>query len=224
MASPQERHGRRVSLPHLCSRISALAYEDRCRPGLLELGFDLVRSYDRAGSQAILVTNYEIVVLAFRGTEEWRDLFTDLAYIKMDMPGGGRVHQGFLMALLRIWDEIQIDLKDLSYPKVYTGHSLGAAHALMATVLVPPREAHVFGCPRVGNKDFVARLTCPVTRYVNWGDLVPWIPPPISPWQVIHAWRHHRKPTLYVHAGESKRLNGFNHFIHRYVNATAQKS
>lgn len=215
-----------MNIPHLCAQISQLAYEDKdaVRPGLMSLGFDLVRGYDHEGSQAILVTNYEMVILAFRGTEEWRDWYTDLAYIKMDFPGGGRVHQGFYMALVRIWEEIQVDLRDLDYPKIYTGHSLGAALALQAAVLVPPREVHVFGCPRVGNGEFAERLTCPSTRYENWGDPVTYIPPPLSPWQAVHAWRHNRRPTRYVHAGDSKRLNSFNHFVQRYVNATADKS
>ena len=214
-----------MNIAHLCARISELAYLDDPRPGLLELGtgFDLVRKYDVAGTQAILVTDYRLVVLAFRGTEpdEWRDWLTDLAYIKTDFPGGGRVHQGFYFALVKIWDAVEADLKNLAYPKIYTGHSLGAAIALEAAVLRPPRETHVFGCPRVGNKAFAERLPEGTVRYENWADPVTFIPPKISPWQAYHAYRHDRRPTLYAHGGRRVRTGGFGHPIGRYVRATA---
>ena len=214
-----------MNIAHLCARISELAYLDDPRPGLLglETGFDLVRKYDVAETQAILVTNYVLVVLAFRGTEpdKWRDWRTDLAYIKTDFPGGGRVHQGFRMALDHIWDAVEADLADLAYPKVYTGHSAGAALALEAAVLRPPRETHVFGCPRVGNRAFADRLPEGTVRYENWFDVVTFVPPLTSPRQAIHALRHGRRPTLYVHGGKRVRTRGFGHPVGRYVRATA---
>ena len=39
-----------MNLAHLCARISELAYDDNPRRGLLPLGFDLVRKYDRNGT------------------------------------------------------------------------------------------------------------------------------------------------------------------------------
>ncbi len=212
----------------LCSHISSIAYQDNPRPALLGLdtGFELVRKYDVGGTQAILVTNYQVVVFAPRGTEpdEWQDWLTDLAYIKTDFPGGGRVHQGFYFALMKIWDAVEADLNDLAYPKIYTGHSLGAAMALEAAVLRPPRETHVFGCPRVGNAEFARRIPKNTTRHENWLDLVTLIPPPISPWQIRHAMRHGREPTLYTHGGKQNRLRGIFHSIHRYEKATSGKS
>lgn len=207
---------------HLCARISEIAYQDNPADPLLELGFTLVRAYDRGGTQAILVTDFHTAVLAFRGTGEWRDLFTDLRYVKTDFPGGGRVHRGFHTALRQVWDDVAADLKLLAYPKIYTGHSLGAALAMLAAVLAPPREVRVYGCPRVGNRAFTGRLECPVYRYRNWFDPVPYTPPPMSPWQAVHAWRRGRAPTLYRHAGTKIRTPGFGHFIRRYVKATAK--
>ncbi len=209
-----------MNTTHLFARISELAYDDNPRPGLLPLGFDLVRKYDRNGTQAILATDYVNVVLAFRGTEEWGDLFTDLRYIKCDFAGGGRVHRGFYRGFMEVWDDIAADLANLAYPKIFTGHSLGAALSLMAAVLRPPGAVHVFGCPKVGNTDFVRRVACPVTRYENWFDLVTWLPPATSPVQAAHALRHGRKPTLYAHAGKRVGLSGIGHFIRRYRNAT----
>jgi len=211
-----------MNTAHLCTRISELAYDDNPRPGLLSLGFDLVRAYDRGGTQAILATDYADVVLAFRGTEEPRDLFRDLRYIKTDFPGGGRVHRGFYSAFLEVWDEIAADLKNLAYPKIYTGHSLGAALAVMAAVMAPPREVHVYGCPRVGNRAFTDRLKCPVFRYENWFDLVTYVPPATSPVQAVHAWAHGRAPTLYHHPRTKVATPALGHFIRRYVKATVK--
>ena len=215
-----------MNLPHLCAKISALAYRDNPRPGLLELGFALIRQYVVDGTQAILVTNYQDVIFAPRGTEpdEWRDWFTDLSYIKIDFPGGGRVHLGFYLALMRIWDQAMADMKELPYPRVYTGHSLGAAIALEAAVLWPPRQTLVYGCPKVGNNAFAKRMPRDTVRYENWIDPVTFIPPRLSPWQAYHAYRHHRKPTAYVHAGQRVRLPGLGHSVYQYVNSTADKS
>ncbi len=208
-----------MGIAHLCARISELAYEDE--PFLDHLGFSVIKQFDRNATQALLAMDGHLAILAFRGTEERKDLFTDMRYIKCDFPGGGRVHRGFYGAFTEVRDEIAADLENIAVPRIFTGHSLGAALAVMAAVVCPPREVHVFGCPRVGNKDFVRRLTCPVHRYENWFDMVTYLPLATSPIQAAHSLRHGRKPTLYVHAGEKVGLGGIGHFIRRYRSATA---
>ncbi len=207
-----------MSLAHLCARISELAYEDN--PVLEHLGFSLIKQFDRNGTQAILGTDGHLAILAFRGTEEIGDIIADLRYVKTDFPGGGRVHRGFYRAFMQVRDEIAANLEHIAAPTIFTGHSLGAAMALMAAVMWSPQEVHVFGCPKTGNKDFVRRLTRPVNRYENWLDIVTYLPPPTSPIQAFHSLRHGRKPTLYVHAGKRVGLSGIGHFIRRYTNAT----
>ncbi len=209
-----------MNTAHLCARISELAYEDDPTSGLALLGYDLVKKYDRNGTQAILVTDAMNVILAFPGTDEVADVRYDLAYVKCDFPGGGRVHRGFYRGFTEIWDDIAADLIDLRGSKIFTGHSLGAGYAVMAAVLWPPGETHVFGCPKVGNKDFVRRVHRPLTRYENWFDVVTYLPPANSPRQAIHAISHGRAPTLYRHAGKKVGLRGFGHFIRRYVRST----
>ena len=140
--------------------------------------------------------------------------------MKTGFPGGGRVHRGFYRAFMQVRDEIAANLEHIAAPTIFTGHSLGAAMALMAAVMWSPQDVHVFGCPKVGNKDFGKRLTRPVTRYENWLDIVPYLPPPTSPIQAAQSLRHGRKPTLYAHAGKRAGLSGIGHFIRRYKNAT----
>ena len=205
---------------NLLARISELAYEDHPTKQLLSLGFDLIRKYDQGETQAILITDDINVILAWRGTKGKRDLFTDLRYIKTDFPGGGRVHRGFYHAFEQIWDEVVVDLKQFAYPKIYTGHSLGAALAVEASVALPPSETHVYGCPRVGNHDFVDRIQSPLFRYETHFDPVTYVPLATSPVQALHALRHGRAPTLYTHGGKRVRIGGFGHYISRYINAT----
>ena len=149
-----------------------------------------------------------------------RDLLTDLRYIKADFPGGGRVHRGFLAAFNQVRDKVARDLEKTGLPAVMTGHSLGGALAVMAGVEWPANQIHVYGCPRVGNRDFVKRLKCPARRYVNRMDPVTWVPYATSPVQIFHAGVNGRLPTLYAHAGLRVGLSGWGHPVKGYVKAT----
>ena len=216
--NPSKPGQRRMNIAHLCAQISELAYEDQ--PVFDHLGFSLIEQFDRNGTQAILATDGHLTILAFRGTEEIGDFLADLRYVKTDFPGGGRVHRGFYHAFVQVRDEIAAGLENIAAPTIFTGHSLGAAMALMAAVMWSPQEVHVFGCPKTGNKDFVRRLTRPVNRYENWLDIVTYLPPPTSPIQAVHSLCHWRKPTLYAHAGRKVRLSGFGHPVRGYVKET----
>ena len=211
-----------MTLAHLCSQVSELVYADPEDWAALAgaLGLDVAGQYDRGDTQAVLLANHKLAILSWRGTDGLRDAFTDLKYIKCDFPGGGRVHRGFFRAFNQIRDDVQADLEKIGLPVVQTGHSLGAAPAIMGAVMWPAHQVHVYGCPRVGNGDFVKRLKCPVRRYENWLDPVTYVPPPTSPMQAAHALSHGRKPTLYKHAGKKVGLSGFGHPVRRYRNAT----
>jgi hypothetical protein len=61
---------------------------------------------------------------------------------------------------------------------VFTGHSLGAAAATLATSLWPRAALYTFGSPRVGNPAFGDTLRgSRVERFVNCCDLVCRVPP-----------------------------------------------
>lgn len=115
-----------------------------------------------------------------RAGESVRDVMTDLDALPEDWAHGGKVHRGFAAALRRVWGEIAPELDRLPTPVLYTGHSLGAALAILAAGLQPPEAAHTFGAPRVGDSDFVASLGGAVIhRYVNCCDLISRLPPKI---------------------------------------------
>jgi hypothetical protein len=60
-----------------------------------------------------------------------------------------------------------------------TGHSLGAALATLAAIVVKPAKLITFGSPRVGNEALCGLLDgVEVRRFVNCCDLITRIPPP----------------------------------------------
>lgn len=125
-------------------------------------------------------------VLAFRGTEQKpQDLITDLE-IGLHALGKNKVeiHEGFTEALDSVWFKIEKELDALKCPVYFTGHSLGAALATLATARrLPqnqPKAVYTFGSPRVGNSAFVATLNSIATsihRVVDDEDIVATLPP-----------------------------------------------
>jgi hypothetical protein len=190
-----------------------------------DVGITRICYYDREGSQAILTGNDSENFLVFRGTSERVDLLDDLDYVKCDFGGyaGGRVHCGFYRSLLRIWPYILSDLKklDQEMPLWFTGHSLGAAMAVMATGMdssVIPTHTYTFGCPRAGNMSFVRGLdTSKITRFENKVDVVTRLPPITSLRIFLRALMDLKTPSLYHHAGGRVELSTHGHGILSYV-------
>ncbi len=175
------------SLPNAwwLANASHLAYydSDKLSAQLQPVGLRLIDSFDQDGTQAYLAGNTAFAILAFRGTEidEFKDTLTNINLPLVSFQGTGKVHKGFLHALDRIWDRVEPRLRELTRaetPVWYTGHSLGAALAVLAAARIPPAALFTFGSPRIGNGDFAAGLnTIPHFRFVNSNDIVPTLPP-----------------------------------------------
>ena len=127
------------------------------------------------------------VIVAFRGTEpdEWEDILTD-SMITLVPWRTGKVHCGFKQGIDAIWPTLEPELNRLSTGRTvwFCGHSLGAALAtLAADRYAKTRGVCTFGCPRVGDRafvaDFNARLGASSLRYVNNHDIVTHVPPPL---------------------------------------------
>ena len=132
----------------------------------------------RALSELVDGATPQLRMLLERAGESLRDVMTDFDALPETWPMGGRVHRGFAAALRRVWDDVVPALENLTVPVLYTGHSLGAALAVLAAGLRPPTAVYTFGAPRVGDAAFVASLgETPVHRYVNCCDLVCRLPP-----------------------------------------------
>jgi hypothetical protein len=104
------------------------------------------------------------------------------AYLKpVDFPGKGKVHAGFFEALSgNCWSQI---LAVLQRPEVkakslwISGHSLGAALAMVAAAHLNPTGTYNFGSPRVGDAAFCQSFNgMNFHRFVNCSDLVSQVP------------------------------------------------
>lgn len=139
------------------------------------------------------------IVVAFRGTippqwtrgsiEDWLQDIIDVQPVQASsLPG--KVHAGFWNALCTLWDELLAQINSLKQQhgdaKIYiTGHSKGGPMASLCAARLS-FEAHVdatevvtFASPHAGDTAFVNGFPAniPVTRFENYLDLVPFLPP-----------------------------------------------
>lgn len=170
-------------------------------------------------TQAFMFRTNEFIVLAFRGSQEFKDWQTNFSTrlrkvsIRSKMqpleedwvPPRGQVHRGFQAA----WESVETSvLRQLQQwnqktakplPLYITGHSLGGALATVAAASLVKRKFNVqglytFGQPRAGDLVFATELNTDlegkVFRFVNNNDIVPHVPPPYLPWNPFRIYKH----------------------------------
>lgn len=181
-------------------------WEDRVRAEMSHEGFTHFDFFDHMGTQSFIAGKSDLIIMSFRGTEvdSIQDIAADLRIRKIGAPLAGKAHRGFIAALMAVWDDFNLpgggkfigmehslkrmrkDLNGGSPALWITGHSLGAALATLAAGFLleegrPIQGVYTFGCPRVGDHDFVmalnARLNGRNYRLVNNNDIVTRVPP-----------------------------------------------
>jgi len=192
-------NGRPHSDAALCVELARVAYcqletsfafdQDRIRKILARIQFTDCKFFETAtqpnggGSHALLALDEKnkLSVLAFRGTDrdDPTDLMDDLSAYPQSWQAGGKAHSGFAKALLDVWLQVNAALPPVGeYLLLFTGHSLGAAMATLASSLRTPKALYTFGSPRVGDQAFVSLLkSLDNFRYVDCCDLVARVPP-----------------------------------------------
>ena len=151
------------------------------------------------GLQAMVVSNDEFIILAFRGTQlnahDWTLNFTKLAAPTPIIwaPIGAMTHPGFLGSINskyeEIIDAIRDQRSDSSQPLLITGHSLGGALAIIMALRLMIMNDHkvgnvyTYGCPPLSWGTFVnvydeAGLGSLTQRWVNHRDWAPGLPLP----------------------------------------------
>ena len=125
--------------------------------------------------------NKACLVIAFRGTDEINDWNTNIHAHQRSFGNTGKVHSGFKKVYLSIKDELLKYLKDNSLPIFVTGHSLGAALAILCTSDIYKSNlfdsCYTFGSPRTGNTTFVNLIKCKnIYRVINNCDVVTAVP------------------------------------------------
>jgi triacylglycerol lipase len=167
--------------------------------------------------QAVVLSNDQIIVVAFRGTiseqngtidlDNWM-VDADASQISVEDTFGirGNVHEGFANAFSSLWQGIQDAVKFFQTGTKslwITGHSLGGALAVMAAAAftfekrLPFNGLYNYGQPRVGDPDFCGNCDTHFCeqyfRFVNNQDIITRVPPRFFP--------HFPWPETYGHAG-----------------------
>lgn len=143
------------------------------------------------GFTAYLV-NQNAIILSFRGSADIKNWIANLDTVSVTYPGcaGCRVHQGFNFAYEGAGNLVRSAVQNLQalhrgVPVIITGHSLGGAMAVLATLDlkhlgIAIKEVYTFGQPRVGDANFAAYLQKSTPEFyhvINYADIVPHLPP-----------------------------------------------
>ncbi len=157
-------------------------------------------------------------VLAFRGSDDISSWVHDIDACPTEVTGLGRVHAGFWSAYMEIKDSVLG-----AAPSVTTGHSLGAAMAILAAADLclfgrPPKACYAFEPPRasidstLGN--VLAQHGVQIYLYKNGNDLVPDVPIHIP----FYDWQHCR-PLIHIGKPAEPYPNVTDHEIQRVIDA-----
>ncbi|WP_018691173.1 lipase family protein [Algicola sagamiensis] len=138
----------------------------------------------------LILSSQTYTILVFRGTDNLMNWVTDIEVKHVPFEGNeaqfGRVHDGFYHSVLSMASSIRQDMQQLrqQQPLYVTGHSLGAAQALLSVLMIDELKDFTqiinYGQPRVGNKAFQRWVDLVIAgryfRQVNEGDPVPEVP------------------------------------------------
>ncbi|MFQ5542822.1 MAG: lipase family protein [Nitrospiria bacterium] len=192
------------------AKASELAYEkkEKIEETVRQWGFRQFRFYEKNGTQGFTMSNEQIIVTAFRGTEmKIEDWMTDLNFDLVPGPMDGQVHEGFYDAIREVWDPVQRTLARFreNKPKSlwFTGHSLGAALAALAVALLrdedhPVDGLYTFGQPRLGDRIFARNFNLDFKpyafRFVNNNDIVTRMAPRLMKYSHIGTFKYFTEP------------------------------
>lgn len=164
---------------------SQLIYEEQniVRLALHEQHYDTIEIYDVQDTQVFVASNEDSMVVSFRGTSSLKDAMTDINIDLVDGVGG-QVHEGFMIALNHVWQDLyRLILTNRGNRSLwFTGHSLGASLACLATAKLvqekdePVNGLYTFGQPRTGDRKFARNFNDTfgdkTFRFVNNNDIV----------------------------------------------------
>jgi hypothetical protein len=177
------------------ARASMLAYEDSAMVHSIANGWGFsrhrVHPLSVKNHTAFVLANDSFILVAFRGTNDRKDIWDDSNIWPVDI-GIGNVHRGFRQAAQTLWPKVlqtTTQVRDRNQPVWLTGHSLGGAIAVLTALRMQEERIEVagiytFGQPRVGDQAFVdhtRRVLPAYFRVVNHVDAVPTLPP---------GWKH----------------------------------
>lgn len=167
----------------VCAKLSAAVYYPDAEANAT--GCPDSQFIDINGTQALVLNRPDSILVVFRGTT-YEDIPADFK-CRMKQTDFGTVHRGFLSYAKAAFFSLGICLEKWGpKPLIFTGHSLGAAAAVIAAATCANKgyeiaAVYTFGCPRVGNGDFCEYANAAFGdvhyRHVNGHDGVPMLPP-----------------------------------------------
>ncbi len=133
-------------------------------------------------------------LVVFLGTHDRTGVLEDLDCRFVPHPHAGYVHRGFNECWQSVRPVVERLLRGAKTISI-TGHSLGGAMAVLASLDLPNvAEVVTFGQPRVGDQRFADAFDTsapPLTRYAYELDAVPWIPGYLAGYRHCGAFRWH---------------------------------
>ena len=170
-----------------------------------DLSCHLYHHDTKQGTQVMILSSASYIAVVFAGTDDLRTMLTDTDIMMKPfgpldengdsilLPGPARVHAGFDNAVFShgLFDTILEILKQLLllHPTLFvTGHSLGAADAILTAVALSLHLSDTriscinFGCPATGNwywRNFLNNISndnLSIWRLVHGWDVVPRLP------------------------------------------------
>jgi triacylglycerol lipase len=197
----------------------------------LPRGFRFVSAIG-SGAKAYLgyvIESDGMIAVAFRGTENLFDLFTDFNWGQVPYPywsQAGMTHRGFTELYEQsVRPHLHETLRRLSVRKrlLMSGHSLGGAVATLAALDIAVHTKFrrlsvcTYGSPKVGSPEFAYAYDRTINasfRVVNTNDIVPLFPP--SNVNITYAHVGKRMPIAFRFASPLK-----NHQIRGYAETLA---
>ena len=149
--------------------------------------FTQVEVFDHQSTQSFIARHEELIMVAFRGSDQWEDWLDNLNLPTIPT-NLGRAHRGFQMALEDVWAEMLEkikELKDRHQTLWLTGHSLGGALATLAAAERIDQDqtfngVYTFGQPRCVDREMSRNMNLEaksrIFRFQNNNDLVSRIP------------------------------------------------
>jgi triacylglycerol lipase len=169
-----------------CAKLSTAVYmPDQGAAAAAAAGCGSVDFIDNWGTQATILNRPDSILVVFRGTT-YEDIPADFK-CRMKSTDYGYVHRGFLAYARAAFFYLSPVFETWGpKPLIFTGHSLGAAAAVIAAAHYANlgheiAAVYTFGCPRVGNDEFCDYAQDAFGenhfRHVNGHDGVPLLPP-----------------------------------------------
>lgn len=173
-----------------CARASLLAYSSEPTIGetASAWGFDKAKAISNGSNDLIVLRRRDLVLVAFRGTDAPDDFRTNFNVLYRKSPLGF-VHRGFMNAVNALWEDLARvvrDFRDYDQRVWFTGHSLGGALAVLASIKaqfesgIPVAGLYTFGQPPIGTTGFCMAFEerCPYSlyRFINHTDAVSDVP------------------------------------------------